>query len=165
MTNEQMNELSAHREDIWRSIREQIYANELRHGGPKHDDTHSRRDWVALIVGRLGKADCHADEMATGGFIAAMVEVCALAVDAITSTERIALAPRSDGFYSTAEYSTIEAEVNRSHEIINGQTEEIATLREALAPFANRAAEKAAAGKCSPLTESQWNRALEVYQK
>ena len=48
---------------------------------------------------------------------------------------------------------------------IDGLREEVAALREALAPFANRAAEKAAAGKCSPLTESQWNRALEVYQK
>jgi hypothetical protein len=42
-------------------------------------------------------------------------------------------------------------------------------LREALAPFANRAAERAMQGetgrKHSALTESQWRRALEAYQE
>jgi len=41
---------------------------------------------------------------------------------------------------------------------------EVAALREALAPFANRAAEKAKGTKYSVLTDSQWRRALETYQ-
>lgn len=36
-------------------------------------------------------------------------------------------------------------------------------LREALAPFANRAAERAAGGPYRHITDSQWARALEVY--
>ena len=67
---------------------------------------------------------------------------------------------------------TMEEEVKRSYEIINGQAEEISVLREALAPFANRAAEKGMGcraalpgGKYSVLTDSQWCRALEAYQE
>ena len=43
-------------------------------------------------------------------------------------------------------------------------TERVAELMEALAPFANRCAEKAQGGKYSALTDSQWRRALETYQ-
>ena len=43
-------------------------------------------------------------------------------------------------------------------------TERVAELMEALAPFANRAAEKGMGGKYSALTDSQWRRALETYQ-
>lgn len=92
LTNEQENERNAHREDIWDDIRRQMDANDARHGGPEHDDTHSRRDWISLIVGRLGNADRRADEQATAVYISAMIEVCALAIQAIESTERIARA-------------------------------------------------------------------------
>jgi hypothetical protein len=41
--------------------------------------------------------------------------------------------------------------------------EENTRLREALAPFANRAAERAAGGPYRPITDAQWARALEAY--
>ena len=67
---------------------------------------------------------------------------------------------------TTADKLNLCREVVRSlNRDIDGLREEVAALREALAPFANRAAEKAMGGKCSPLTESQWKRALEVYQR
>ena len=44
-------------------------------------------------------------------------------------------------------------------------TERVAALMEALAPFANRCAEKGMGGKYSALTDSQWRRALETYQE
>ncbi|MBM3744581.1 MAG: hypothetical protein FJW34_02145 [Acidobacteria bacterium] len=40
---------------------------------------------------------------------------------------------------------------------------EIERLREALAPFANRAAERAAGGPYRPIRDREWARALEVY--
>ena len=44
-------------------------------------------------------------------------------------------------------------------------TERVEELMEALAPFANRCAEKAQGTKYSALTDSQWRRALETYQE
>jgi hypothetical protein len=41
--------------------------------------------------------------------------------------------------------------------------EENSRLREALAPFANRAAERAMGGPYRPITNSQWLLALETY--
>ena len=89
MTHEKLNDLMAHREDIWFDVRRELELQWKRYGGPDHDDTHSRRDWVSLICGRLGKADRHADEIATAGYISAMIEVAALAIAAIESTERM----------------------------------------------------------------------------
>ena len=82
------------------------------------------------------------------------------------------LRPIEKRLADTARVDSMEAEVKRSYERINGQAEEIAALREALAPFANRADEKGMGcraalpgGKYSVLTDSQWTRALEVYQE
>ena len=78
------------RDDLWYGICEERERQDRQWGGPEHDDTHSRRDWVSLICRFLGKADRHADEMAVDGYQQAMISVAALAMAAIESVDRIA---------------------------------------------------------------------------
>jgi hypothetical protein len=56
------------------------------------------------------------------------------------------------------------AAVEKVLEALNSERARVAELIEALAPFANRTAEKAMGTKYSALTDSQWRRALETYQ-
>jgi hypothetical protein len=93
----------------------------------------------------LGKADRHSDELAVDGYQDAMLDVAAVAVAAIESVDRIA--------YDSAASA------------VSDEQAEIAALREALAPFANREAERAFGGGVSALTDAQWRRALEAYQE
>ena len=55
-------------------------------GGPRHDDLHSRRDWVAFICREAGKA---ANNYATpGNFERQMVQVASLACAAWEAERR-----------------------------------------------------------------------------
>jgi hypothetical protein len=54
------------------------------HGGPDHDDSHSRRDWIAFICLEASKADRQTCE----GFERQMVQVAALAQAAYESMRR-----------------------------------------------------------------------------
>jgi hypothetical protein len=85
-----MSDYRINREDLWLAILEVRHRQDERHGGPEHDDTHSRRDWVSLITRYLGKADRHAEELSVMAYQDAMLNVAALAIAAIESVDRIA---------------------------------------------------------------------------
>ena len=58
---------------------------ELKWGGPEHDDTHSRADWINLIDERLAYPE-EADECAE--YRKDMIEIAALAIAAVESLDR-----------------------------------------------------------------------------
>jgi len=57
---------------------------DAKHGGPAHDDTHSRKDWTGFIEERLsGLPDKDPDYRVN------MIEIAALAIAAVESRDRV----------------------------------------------------------------------------
>ena len=75
--------------DLYAAISERCFRNDEKWGGPAHDDTHSRRDWIAFIVRQLGHAEEHCDELAAHDYQDQMISICSLAIHAIESVDRI----------------------------------------------------------------------------
>ena len=60
-------------------------AQDKRHGGPEHDDTHTRAEWVALII-EHAQASMSTESLET--FEHEMVDVAALALAGVASAKR-----------------------------------------------------------------------------
>ena len=78
------------RHDLYDAISNRCFRNDALWGGPAHDDTHSRRDWIAFIVRQLGHAEEHCDELGIYEYQDQMISICSLAIHAIESVDRIA---------------------------------------------------------------------------
>jgi hypothetical protein len=66
------------------AITEERSRQDRTHGGPEHDDTQHRRDWITLICREASMAD----RQTCGGFGQQMVRVAALAQAAYESIRR-----------------------------------------------------------------------------
>lgn len=62
-------------------IRRILAEQDARHGGPKHDDTHSSRDWIAFATEALGEAakSCAYNPLPPG-YDSALLRVAAICV-------------------------------------------------------------------------------------
>lgn len=74
------------RRAVSRALRE-CQEQDLKWGGPEHDDKHSSHDWIAYIVKHAGKAVMWPWDLDT--FERQMVRVTALGIQALRWCERI----------------------------------------------------------------------------
>ena len=73
------------RQSILLAIHAERQRQDLKWGGPRHDDEHSRRDWIAFIVEQAADAST---AVWPADYRIAMVKVAAVAVAAIESNDR-----------------------------------------------------------------------------
>lgn len=74
------------KQDIWRGILQERERQDLKWGGPKHDDKHGLHDWVAFIIKHLGKAVTWPINRSV--FRRQMIRVAALAIAALEWLDR-----------------------------------------------------------------------------
>lgn len=76
-------------QDILNAIVKHRAEQDIEHGGPAHDDTHSRRDWADFLQNQVSKT--HASHPATSvkNYRERLIKIAALAVAALESEERL----------------------------------------------------------------------------
>ena len=84
------------REEVLEEIRREQYRQAVRWGGLAHDVQHGHRDWTAFIVRMLGQAEVAAEGDHPADYRRRMVQVAALAISAVESTEAARLLSAQD---------------------------------------------------------------------
>lgn len=79
--------LDAHTANIYGSIVDERERQDIKWGGPYHDDQHTSHDWVAYIVRHAGRSVMWPFDVYQ--FRSCMVKVAALAVAAIEWSDRL----------------------------------------------------------------------------
>lgn len=70
-------------------VRDRRYTQDEKHGGPEHDDTHTRSEWLCFMHEWLAHATAWSDESSDAGqFESRCFDVAALAIAAIQSSRR-----------------------------------------------------------------------------
>lgn len=72
-------------ETVLKEVARERVRQELKWGGPAHDDTHSRADWIEFIDQRLAYPE-KADQCSE--YRRDMIEIAALAIAAVESLDR-----------------------------------------------------------------------------
>lgn len=72
--------------DILTEIAAERVRQDMKWGGPEHDDTHTHTDWLNLIDKRLAPPASHRTPAVE--YRRAMIEIAALAIAAVASFDR-----------------------------------------------------------------------------